>query len=229
VEDKIKLGDRLSYWPHELRYQRSKRTEKLLLGIGRHLPRKVRYWTWLSVTADATTSQQLRRMNVPGIPLDDLLRVTGDQLMKRRSRDKLEAIATAAQMLWDNRLGWSEGRAPYAPRAFWGDLAEALGEDAELVAEMRAEPRLGGSCTRPPAGWYCTRDEGHEGPCPALPVDVADRPRSFPYEEGDVVVLGPELFGLPDGSVLCYRGVNYVPQTEGERVLGDTPEDAARG
>ena len=26
------------------------------------------------------------------------------------------------------------------------------------------------SCARPPAGWYCTRAPGHDGPCAALPV-----------------------------------------------------------
>lgn len=25
-------------------------------------------------------------------------------------------------------------------------------------------------CKRPPSGWYCTREEGHEGPCAALPT-----------------------------------------------------------
>lgn len=24
-------------------------------------------------------------------------------------------------------------------------------------------------CERPPAGWYCTREKGHEGPCATLP------------------------------------------------------------
>lgn len=25
------------------------------------------------------------------------------------------------------------------------------------------------TCNRPPAGWYCTRDFGHAGPCAAVP------------------------------------------------------------
>jgi hypothetical protein len=24
------------------------------------------------------------------------------------------------------------------------------------------------ACTRPPPGWYCSRDKGHEGPCAAV-------------------------------------------------------------
>lgn len=27
------------------------------------------------------------------------------------------------------------------------------------------------ACTIPPAGWYCTRTPGHEGPCAAHPVE----------------------------------------------------------
>jgi hypothetical protein len=25
-------------------------------------------------------------------------------------------------------------------------------------------------CTIPPAGWHCTRNPGHEGPCAAIPI-----------------------------------------------------------
>ena len=25
-------------------------------------------------------------------------------------------------------------------------------------------------CSKPPEGWYCTRQEGHDGPCAALPT-----------------------------------------------------------
>lgn len=28
-------------------------------------------------------------------------------------------------------------------------------------------------CQVPPAGWRCTRDPGHEGPCAAWPVDIS--------------------------------------------------------
>lgn len=34
----------------------------------------------------------------------------------------------------------------------------------------------------------------------------------YPFEDGDVVVLGPEIFSAKDGSVLNWKGVNYVPQ-----------------
>lgn len=37
---------------------------------------------------------------------------------------------------------------------------------------------------------------------------------TYPYDGGGVTVLGPELFAQPDGSVLCWKGQNYIPQPE---------------
>ncbi|WNN95188.1 hypothetical protein SEA_MAGRITTE_237 [Microbacterium phage Magritte] len=36
--------------------------------------------------------------------------------------------------------------------------------------------------------------------------------KTYPFEDGDVIVLGPEIFSAKDGSVLNWKGVNYVPQ-----------------
>ena len=56
----------------------------------------------------------------------------------------------------------------------------------------------------------------------------------YPHESGDVVVIGPEAFIARDGSVLCYRGRNYVPQPPPDTareieavtaVLGNTHEE----
>jgi len=41
---------------------------------------------------------------------------------------ELEDIHKAAQNLYDNRLGWSDGRNPYAPPEFWERLGDALKE-----------------------------------------------------------------------------------------------------
>lgn len=38
---------------------------------------------------------------------------------------------------------------------------------------------------------------------------------SYPYDEGDTTVIGPECFARQDGVVLCWKGVNYVPQNSG--------------
>jgi hypothetical protein len=35
---------------------------------------------------------------------------------------------------------------------------------------------------------------------------------AYPYESGDVIVLGPEIFVAKDGSVINWNGKNYVPQ-----------------
>ena len=40
-----------------------------------------------------------------------------------------EQVIAAAAALYDNRLGWSDGRNPYAPRELWDDLGRALGRD----------------------------------------------------------------------------------------------------
>lgn len=42
-------------------------------------------------------------------------------------------------------------------------------------------------------------------------IDIGAR-RTFPHDSGDVTVLGPEVFASKDGSVICWRGRNYVPQ-----------------
>ncbi len=39
---------------------------------------------------------------------------------------RLLAIVTTATDLYDNRLGWSEGRNPYAPPEFWDKLGAAI-------------------------------------------------------------------------------------------------------
>lgn len=40
----------------------------------------------------------------------------------------------------------------------------------------------------------------------------------FPREEGDTIVIGPQCFAALDGSVLNWRGVNYVPQSESDDI-----------
>jgi hypothetical protein len=32
---------------------------------------------------------------------------------------------------------------------------------------------------------------------------------SYPHQDGDFTVLGPEVFASADGSVICWRGENY--------------------
>ena len=34
----------------------------------------------------------------------------------------------------------------------------------------------------------------------------------YPHQDGDVTVLGPETFASNNGTVICWKGENYVPQ-----------------
>lgn len=36
--------------------------------------------------------------------------------------------------------------------------------------------------------------------------------QEFPYQDGDVTVLGPEIFASKDGAVISWRGENYTRQ-----------------
>lgn len=45
-----------------------------------------------------------------------------------------------------------------------------------------------------------------------------EEPTSYPREDGDTIVLGPECFVALDGSVLSWKGVNYVPQETSEEL-----------
>lgn len=40
----------------------------------------------------------------------------------------------------------------------------------------------------------------------------------YPREEGPHIIIGPECFAKKDGSVLCWKGINYVPQGTDRRV-----------
>lgn len=48
---------------------------------------------------------------------------------------------------------------------------------------------------------------------------------TFPREEGDTIILGPEIFADREGDVICWRGENYVKQFPVEAaILGDAAE-----
>jgi hypothetical protein len=46
------------------------------------------------------------------------------------------------------------------------ELREIYAIASEALAEGTAANPVPGTCKRPSDGWYCTRDAGHEGPCP---------------------------------------------------------------
>lgn len=53
----------------------------------------------------------------------------------------------------------------------------------------------------------------------AVIADLKPGLQSVPREEGDTTVLGPEIFAAADGSVICWRGENYVRQALGEEAV----------
>lgn len=47
-------------------------------------------------------------------------------------------------------------------------------------------------------------------------TNPAPAAQSYPYPDGDVIVLGPEVFVSNDGDVICWKGENYTRQTPAE-------------
>lgn len=43
---------------------------------------------------------------------------------------------------------------------------------------------------------------------------TARQQTQYPHESGDVIVLGPEVIAQPDGSLINWKGTNYVPAPE---------------
>ena len=63
------------------------------------------------------------------------------QLKKIQEAAAVDAqIVKAAQDLFDNRLGWSDNRNPYATRELWRNLSKALyGKDDPRTRELLRE------------------------------------------------------------------------------------------
>lgn len=39
----------------------------------------------------------------------------------------------------------------------------------------------------------------------------------YPHQDGNYIVLGPEIFTDPRADVICWKGVNYIPQEPKEK------------
>jgi hypothetical protein len=48
--------------------------------------------------------------------------------------------------------------------------------------------------------------------------------KSYPHMDGGFVVIGPECFAQHDGSVLSWKGTNYVPQNADRRVESEVAD-----
>jgi len=87
------------------------------------------------------------------------------------------------------------------------------------------------TCTKPPSGWTCSREEGHEGPCAASPVDEQRAPdmqamvRDF--MEACDQVIGPQP-GLRD-QLLRIRLILEEPTETAKAIYGNDLLEAIDG
>ncbi|MCX5598388.1 hypothetical protein OOK29_09585 [Streptomyces phaeochromogenes] len=65
----------------------------------------------------------------------------------------------------------------------------------------------------------CGHSGGEACGCPPVPI-------KYPHADGDVTVLGPEVFASSDGAVISWKGENYVRQPEPERIPRLRPRSA---
>lgn len=93
-------------------------------------------------------------------------------------------------------------------------LAIAINERDALRAQLesRSNDVAKTSCTRPPVGWYCTRGEGHDGPCAARPMSNREA-----YEKGlrTALYIVQELHtqAVRLGREACLRGAMAVRES----------------
>lgn len=52
---------------------------------------------------------------------------------------------------------------------------------------------------------------------------MTDAPK-YPHQDGDVTVLGPEVFASKDNTVISWRGTNYVRHDENQQPHYLTPD-----
>lgn len=93
----------------------------------------------------------------------------------------------------------------------------------------------GAECARPPAGWYCTRGAGHEGPCASWPTVSRET-----VEPSYVHDYHAEVLRWVDGDTVdmrAYRttdfgfGIKLTPEYKGRfrLTIVDTPERGKPG
>jgi hypothetical protein len=67
------------------------------------------------------------------------------------------------------------------PAFLFAQLTQALSCIQRVLADLQHDvdhaeanqPHDVPLCTRPPAGWTCSRNAGHSGPCAAIPIEAA--------------------------------------------------------
>jgi hypothetical protein len=115
-------------------------------------------------------------------------------------------------------------------------LTQALTCVQRVLAELRTEeagaaapqPEYIGTCTRPPAGWTCSRGLGHDGPCAASPPQITeDRHGKLHYDDS----LDHAAARLPDDgqpATVAYASVDLVNRLEDRIITIDEGLSALR-
>ncbi len=83
------------------------------------------------------------------------------------------AVLVIGVLVWINRR---RARAIKDWAARHGDLKRRL-------ADVEALRRRDGACNAAPAGWECTRDPGHTGPCAAVPSMIREHLGDFGWHD----------------------------------------------
>jgi hypothetical protein len=60
--------------------------------------------------------------------------------------------------------------------------------------------------------WIAVRLDDFEELLLAARREMEPEPAQYPHPDGDVMVLGPEIFASPDKMVISWQGRNYAPQ-----------------
>lgn len=135
-----------------------------------------------------------------------------DQTALERAADVAETVAM--RLRDEHDIGGATGAYEVMTelRRLAGEAPQDLCGRAESVDGSEYPPcaRSAGHCEA-----YCRSADGQAyflarlGPRPAR-VARQDPAPVYPRPDGDVTVLGPEVFASADGDVICWRGENYV-------------------
>lgn len=95
-----------------------------------------------------------------------------DREMMAQEKLLREAHAIVGERIDDKSPGpYDDAQAEYLEECLIGAAREFVAATVarEIAVGPTCVPRPG-ECTLPPAGWWCSRGEGHEGPCAPWPV-----------------------------------------------------------
>lgn len=148
-----RVQDVVGWWRFTVMYLVHVRVQEVQIKLAARVPGWLAKWVVIRAANRAAGDHR----NPTTMTVMDLLDIFEPDPEARRSGLDFEELMRAAIELWDNRVGWGDGRPPFASREFWGRLGAALGhEDDELVQEYRGAVAATRGLTRTfgvDAGW----------------------------------------------------------------------------